>query len=225
MFFLIISAIFFSTCRKDEEADYIKKETIRGNVRNNCTGKGFANVEIKLLESHEKGHNNVEVNSYTCITDNIGNFTFKDIDIHSSSKYSYAEYIASHYSPDYFLYGIGPLEIEKSHMSIFNQIGISATFKLCIFLLPSGTIITPPDTFTLKLEQRVMHRYEPNRIWELYRFPRNLMPGSQSSPNWGNYHMGLWNIILDKTKNGVHSIINDSIYLGMGADTSYTIPW
>ncbi|OFY82248.1 MAG: hypothetical protein A3F72_09455 [Bacteroidetes bacterium RIFCSPLOWO2_12_FULL_35_15] len=225
---MLIFILFFTTCKKDDEADYITKETIRGNVRNNCTGKGFANIEVKLLERYEKGRNNVDVNSYTCITDNLGDFTFKDIDIHSSSKYTYAEYIASHYSPEYFLYGIGPLEIEKGHMSIFNQIGISATFKLLILQLSQNVTSIAPDTFTINIQQRTLHYYEPNRVYEETGFPRFFYIGAlgiYSYVNVCNYPMGWWHITLDKTKNGVHSVINDSIYLDMGADTSYTIPW
>ncbi|OFY82247.1 MAG: hypothetical protein A3F72_09450 [Bacteroidetes bacterium RIFCSPLOWO2_12_FULL_35_15] len=222
---MLIFTLFFTTCKKDEEADYIKKETIRGNVRNDCTGKGFANVEVKLLERHEKGHNNVEVTSYSYTTDTSGDFIFKDIDIHSSSKYSYAEFIESHYTPDYTFIGVGPLEIEKSHMSVFNQIGLNATFNICVLHLPPAAIIISPDTFTITLEQRIFHSYRPEMIYKL-NWPSNLFPSPPNNYlNFGGHAMGLWHITFDKTKGGVHSVINDSIYLGMGDTAHYNIPW
>lgn len=223
IFLFVVFSFLITTCKKEEE-DYIKKETIRGNVRNNCTGKGFANVEVKLLERHENGNNNVDVNSYSCITDTNGNFIFKDIDIHYSDKYSYAEYIESHYSPDYNFYGIGPIEIEKGSMSVFNQIGISASFKVCKIMLPLGITVSTPDTFAIKFEQLKLHYYEPDRNWVLNRYSS---AGNTTGEilSLATYPMGWWHITFDKTKDGIHSIINDSIYLEMGADTSYTIPW
>ncbi|MBI4645398.1 MAG: hypothetical protein HY738_02100 [Bacteroidia bacterium] len=37
--------------------------------------------------------------------------------------------------------------------------------------------------------------------------------------------MGWWQITFDKTKEGVHLIIYDSIYLDMGATEEYYLPW
>jgi hypothetical protein len=215
-----IPFLFFTSCEKDK--DVVKKETIKGNVFNTCTGKGFANVDIKFLERHEKRFNKVDVISHSCTTDASGNFIFQDIDIHNGDEYSYALNIESHYYYDYNFYGIGPIEYSKSELLNFHRLGISASFKICTFYLPSGTVITPPDTFVLRLEQRTLHYYEPNRIWEGTVTPISFSTGN---PNFGNYPMGCWNITLNKTKGGVHSIIEDSIYLGMGDTSHYNIPW
>ncbi len=210
---IIAVLLLLNACQKD---DITTNVTVKGNVRNNCTGKGFANVEVQFLIKQGG------VNTILTTTDANGNFSFSGIDIHSSSKYSYALNIETHSYYDYNFYGIGPIEIDKNQITNFNQFGVSASFKLCTFYLPTGTLITPPDTFTVKLEQRILHSYEPNRIWA-----GNVTPGSflTGNPNFGNYPMGLWHITLDKTKGGVHSIVYDSIYLDMGATANYNVPW
>lgn len=218
---LIIALLLFNSCEKDKITTDV---TARGNVRNNCTGKGFANVEVEFLTRKK----NTTSSSTTTTTDASGNFSFSGLDIHSSSKYSYALYIEDHNHyliGEYGHSGIGPIEIDKDKISIFQQIGISASFKICTINLPSGIAVTPPDTFTLKFEQKTLHYYEPNRIYEQYYYPRFLNSGSLYSPNWGDYPMGLWHITFDKTKSGVHTVINDSIFLDMGATASYTVPW
>jgi hypothetical protein len=48
---------------------------------------------------------------------------------------------------------------------------------------------------------------------------------SNNSYHLGNHRMGWWHITLDKTKSGIHSLIEDSIYLDMGGTSTYTIPW
>jgi hypothetical protein len=43
--------------------------------------------------------------------------------------------------------------------------------------------------------------------------------------NSGNYPMGKYIIDMDIWKSGVHTTKKDSVYLGWGANTTYTINW
>jgi hypothetical protein len=224
LFFLWL-LFFCASCSKD---DIIKNATIQGNIRNNCTGSGFENVEVFLLISQKNMFGKNKVESRSSITNQNGDFKFENVDVHNSDKYRYALFIENtdHYIANIFGHtGLDRLILEKDKLLDPIQIGLTGSFDLCVFSLPTGVTITPPDTFSLTLQQRTLHYYEPERIWEVYRFPRNCMPGPEYSPNWGSYPMGWWHITFDKTKNGINSVINDSIYLGIGANTSYTIPW
>ncbi|MBI4645401.1 MAG: hypothetical protein HY738_02115 [Bacteroidia bacterium] len=216
-----IFSILFLGCNKDD----VETINIHGNVFNTCTGLSFPDVEIQFLESREHMFGDSETKIWKSITNENGNFSFSDMNINFDENYSYGFYIQTKgdLNSCYF-YGIGPFEIDKEKMDINHSIGISATFDKCTFYLPENVEIISPDSFIFTLQQRTLHNYEPDRIWQL------IWPSSAFGPpyyRWyfGMYPMGLWHITLDKYKEGVHSVVYDSIYLDMCDTASYVIPW
>jgi len=233
IFLILVFTIFLTYCKKD---DITKNVTFHGNVRNDCTGYGFAGVKVELitykLEKKVFALTSTEKrNIISTTTDANGNYSFSGVEIHSSSKYTYGINIPSYYNDSTELVGIS-WEIHKDNLSLFQQFGITATFNRCYIYLPANTYIVSPDTFTVTLEQKAIKRYEPGLNCKLtlpYNlfFPDNgiVMPDVQYFYCCGDYVMGWWHITLDKTKRGVHSVIEDSIYLDQGATKSYTLQW
>lgn len=179
------------------------------------------------MVSSRKGHSDQQ----SAWTDANGNFSFSGIDIHKNSKYAYSIYIEDknrYLSKQYGHSGLDPIELDKDKILEPKQLGVIGSFSRCILSLPPGVFIAPPDSFTLRFQQPVLHGYEPNRIYEAVFYPRNLNTGTGSSaysPSWGDYPMGMWHITFDKIKNGLHTVTKDSIYLDMGEVTTYQLPW
>jgi hypothetical protein len=218
LFFLVI--LFLTSCGKK---DVSRNQVISGNVRNNCTGSGFADVTVNFICTQKKSLGKSETSILSTKTNANGDFNFTT-DVNTSGKCSYAIDIPGYSNAQTEFYGIRA-DIEANRFSEFQQFGVSASFSNCFITLPSGIAVLSPDTFTLSFKQPVLHFYEPSRLWTAIYYPRFLNAGSMYSPNFGNYPMGWWQITLDKTKSGVHTVTQDSIYLGMGASATYVIPW
>src|ERR1035437_1944679 len=155
---VLLLLILASACKKKEDDTITSNVIVHGNVRNNCTGNGFANVQVKFLTMKD----NTTSSSIASTTDVNGDFTFSGLNIHSNGKYSYELYIEnkdSYLSGEYGPSGIDVV-IDKDKLSNFQQLGISASFKLCSIILPTGISVSPPDSFALQLEQRTLHFYE-----------------------------------------------------------------
>jgi hypothetical protein len=142
--------------------DITKNVTVSGNVRNNCTGKGFVGVTVNFKTTHEKAFGKTVSSSQTVVTDSDGDFSFNNIDIYGSSKYNYYISIPTYSNHDFEFFGISSQKLNKSEMTTPYQIGVSATFKLLYFFLPNGVTINSPDSFSIKLQQRIYHSFEPN---------------------------------------------------------------
>ena len=206
--------------------DIKKNVTVSGNVRNNCTGGPFAGVKVKFTTVHDKSLGKSQSSNLITLTDNNGNFSFTNLEINSNSDYKYFISIDTYSNYDYEFLGISPQELDKNQISTPYQIGVSATFKLLNFYLPTGVTINSPDSFSLKLQQRVYHSYEPNNIWEINYFSFNgISYLNNSAAHSGNRMMGWWHVTLNKTKSGVSSTIYDSVFVDIGGTSTYTIPW
>ncbi len=208
-----------ASCSKNEDI-VTKNVAVRGNLRNDCTGTGFSGVSVSFYTRKT----NSGISYLTTSTDLKGNFSFTGLDIHSSNDYAYGLFIDTYVRGSTEFDGIGPEDINKEQLSTFFQLSTLATFNNCPLRLPPGISINAPDTFTLTFIQNVLHFYEPKNTYMLTLFPRDFQPPSKLV-NIGGYPMGWWNIALDKTKSGIHTIIHDSIYLRFGEDTTYIIPW
>ena len=119
-------------------------------------------------------------------------------------------------------------EIDKSNPSGFLQFGILGFFNNMRIQLSQEVTTMAPDTFTVHIQQNIIHKNQPERVYEATLYPRYFYIGAYGVYSYnkaGSYPMGKWNITVDKTRLGVHTITNDSIYLNMGASAIYTIPW
>lgn len=222
----LLSVLIVISCNKD---DIIETVTVKGNVKNDCIGKGFSNVEIKLFTKREKTFGKIDKSLVSTTSDANGNFYFSGVDINHCNEYSYSLSIEN---TDRYLLGEyghsgGGLDLDKDRITDFIQIGLSSSFNTLKFYLPAGTSINNPDEFKLTIEQRTIYYFEPNRNWRIdFGTYTNI---NSISAGWfdyiGNYPMGWWHILITKNKGGVITNIHDSIFIDMGATASYTIPW
>jgi hypothetical protein len=85
IFVCLLIVVMYVSCKK--EKDTITQHDIKGMVFNNCTDSGLANVTVYLQDG--QGLNLSTVSGVN------GNFSFNNVQIHSSTKYNYALYILS----------------------------------------------------------------------------------------------------------------------------------
>jgi hypothetical protein len=222
--------ILLLSCKKGDDT-VLENVTVHGNVRNNCTGTGFSDVKVKFTVTSKDG-----TNEQIVLTDQNGNFSFPAQKVYMNSSYNYYLSIDSYTDYDlidgmshknYEFFGIGKQKLDKNTMDEHFQIGVSATAKILFLKFPTGTIIAPPDSINLILEQRILHYYEPERVWQI-PLPISKYNGyiTENDSSYINYYpMGLWYIIIDKWKNGIQTITIDSVYRELGGVDEYVIPW
>ncbi len=221
-FILILtsSLIFFASCKKDK--DMVTTHTVKGMVFNNCTDSGLANVTVYLNISDGKNTNETQT-----ISDAQGNFTFDNVQIHSASNYTYAIYIPSKSG----INGGGGTEVGFQGANLyFNYDEADAFlkprvkpsyFSCTIYCIPIP-IKTQYDTIIFHAYNYTLHK---NRPTDVYYWGGGGIGNDPSSPNHSSYPMGKYNIEMDIWKSGLHTHRKDSIYLGWGANTTYTINW
>lgn len=218
LFILSTTLIIFCSCKKDK--DVIALHTINGMVFNNCTDSGLENVTVYLNINDGKS-----TSSRQTISDSNGNFSFDGVSIHSSSKYSYAIYIPSKSG----INGGGGTEVGFNGTTLnFNYDEVDMFFKprvtpKFLFLCYQSNATFPimqPDSLDIYFEQKTFHKNVP-----LLPYSGVIYNNSNISSCSSNYPMGKWNFIIKKWKSGVYTTTIDSIYLGWGSTTTYTINW
>jgi hypothetical protein len=224
LIYIVPLVVIVSSCKKPLKEDNLNTENkkIQGYIFNTCTGKPFPKVEVLLREKVSGSGSSFQ--TIKTLSDEDGNFFF-DILINHSEKYTYEVVINSYSNQNYEFFGVGGT-IDKTKLSEKLTLGVSATFNNCHFAYPEGVNnVFSPDTFTLIFSQHTFHYYEPNHSnWQRFMYPSTINPSDISVPNWRN-RMGMWHIYFEKEKDGVHSIIHDSIYFEMGESKEYVIPW
>jgi len=205
--FGLVLGFFLFSCVKDKTEEI----SVKGNVRNNCTGLPFKAVAVRFTKP--EGTESRE-------TDNEGNFDFGDVEVNGKNNYTYKLGISGYSNPDYEFYGI-TVGLVKDELKVFHQFGVSASFKLLRFVIYNQQNINPPDSFFLSGSQHTLHYYEPDRI-DRFEFSSN---GFYNGVGISGYPMGWWHITLEKYKSGIHTAVYDSVYVGIGATETYTIPW
>ncbi|MBI4944799.1 MAG: hypothetical protein HY840_00200 [Bacteroidetes bacterium] len=222
LFILIIIFCFFS-CRKKSEVN------IHGIVFSTGTGKGLPNIEVQFYTIKDKLFND-KCSYLITRTDANGNFSFSDVEIIDNKKYTYGLWVPYFSNSDYAMFGIGPIDIETGELKLFHSLGVTSNFKKLYILLPEDIHVLPPDSFTVFLENRYLHYYLPDNIWQLDFFPSefHFFPDNFPTSYYayiGVYPMGWWHLKFEKIKNGEQSVFLDSIYLGMGETKEYILPW
>lgn len=204
-------------CEKDD--DITENVTIKGNVFNLCTNKGLGNITIYFITETSKSSSSIQT-----ISDTSGNFAFINVSINNSTKYTYYLYIESKS-------GIGggseigfdgvKGEIDKNKLNELKIMGVVPRFKNLCFQINPAVHISYPDTVIVSFEQKIFHANVPQAPYKSKRTTTELQDGFATC-SFGNYPMGLWHITIDKTKGGVQTITNDSIYIDWGETKTYT---
>lgn len=216
----IFLALFLFACGKKEK-DIVTHHDLKGMVFNQCTDLGLAGVNVSLNINDSKN-----ISSYGTISDLNGEFAFPNTLIHSSSKYSYAISIPSKS-------GIGGTEVGFNGTTMyFNSNEADTYFKpkvtpkflnWCFQITPT-VFISAPDSIIVTFQQNIFHKNVPELPYKSKQTQTDLQNGFLNC-TFGNYPMGLWNIIINKWKSGIYTTSIDSIYLPWGSTKTYTINW
>ncbi|MCC7534140.1 MAG: hypothetical protein IT246_09385 [Bacteroidia bacterium] len=216
----IIACLFiFACCKKDK--DQIILHDIKGMVYNNCTDSGLANVTVYLKDG--KGLN------LSTVSDAVGNFIFKGVDIHSSSQYNYNIYIPSKSGTnattfEYCGFVGTTLSFNYDEADMFFKPRVMPRYLSLNLFCNKSPITDSNDSIMFFFTNSTLHKNMPDYP---YRFGGGGFYGTNSYNigNIGNYPMGKYIIDIDKWVSGVHTYTKDSIYLEWGANKTYTINW
>lgn len=217
--FVALFFIFFMNCKKDR--DIVTKHDLKGMVVNNSTDSGLANVTVYLTNGRKKLLNTV--------TDAHGNFCFPNVDIHSNEKYNYSIYIESFsggISSNPALTEIGitgtQMYFKPEEANVFFKPRVTPLFLLSQIFCNKTPFTTVNDSIIFYCTNNTFHKNVPN---EPYQWGGAGYGSGNYNNNVGGYPMGKYNLEIMMWKSGVYSTKKDSIYLGWGANTSYTINW
>ena len=192
-------------------------------VFNNCTDSGLANVTVFLQDG--KGLNLSRVSGAN------GNFSFNNVQIHSNTKYEYNLYIRSKSGGVNYPLSLSEIGITGTRMffkhteaDMFFKARVTPRYLILNLFCNKSPITGPNDSIMFFFTNNIFHK---NVSASPYMFGGGGFYGTNSYNigNIGNYPMGKYNIDIDKWVSGVHTSLKDSIYLGWGAITSYTINW
>lgn len=220
---IVISFVLFylllNGCKK--EPDIVSSKSITGQVFNLANDSGLANVTVFLNISGPEGYS-----SLTATSNANGNFIFSNVQIHTSNDYKYSLEVPSNGAG-----GSQPaidgssIVLDKSKLNQNFILHVIPHFKYWELYLTNSSF-TSSDTFLFTMQQNIIHKNTSNSNWQLVNnCPCPITGTTNVLGGIGNYWMGWWQVTLDKTVNGVHTVNTDSFYLGWGATVTDTIPW
>ncbi len=212
--------IYSASCKK--EKDIIDVVNIHGKVNNLCNDSGMANITVKFVSQTSGGGDVVKT-----ISDLNGNFYFYNVSINHNSGINYFLNIESKSGTgDIGFTGTTEL-INKDNVNLNYVLNVVPFFDYLIVKMQPPVAVVTPDTFTVRMEQRIIHKNLPDQINTFLVSSGWVQPGypSYSDHYCYGYPMGKWYLETDKFKNGIHSIIHDSIYMNWGANATYIVPW
>lgn len=219
---LFIATVFLASCKKDN--DVVTNRNIHGQVYNMCTDSGLANITVYLnVVTASSSY------SASAVSAADGSFTFSNVQVHSSSSYTYNLYIPSKSGigngPEIGFDGLDA-DINKSHITEVLKCNVAPHAQYWQLYFPN-TLFTANDTFTMTLEQRTIHKNMPGAIWNaIDNCPCPITTPIHLAGGLGNYWMGWWHVTYDRTKNGIHTVFTDSVYVrsALGTQTD-TLLW
>jgi hypothetical protein len=217
LYILILLSVY--SCKRDK--DIMTTASINGQVYNLCNDSGLANVIIFLNIKSSAANS-----SLSTISGADGNFSFNNIQMHSSSDYIYNLNIPSNSAGGYkpAIDGV-TIDIDKSKINQKQILNVAPHFKYWQLYLPN-TLFTANDTFMLTFQQNTMHMNVASSNWQLIdNCPCPISTPTHLAGGFSNYWTGWWQVIYNKTKNGVHTIKTGNFYVGWGATKTDTIPW
>jgi hypothetical protein len=223
-FLLVFFILFAISCKKDKDTDTVTTQIIHGQVYNLCTDSGLVNCTVFLIEN---GSTLAQMSSGV-----NGNFTFSNVQIHSSSSYSYS--LKTIDNPDGGN-GLPPISgdatnLDKGNLNQIYKLQVIPLVLQWFLYYPKGTVVsyTSNDTLLLTLHQKIFHKNFPSGNYLLTLGNAPTYTSSSTSNFIGDLSfewMGWWYSTLSKTKNGVHTVKTDSFYVGWNKNVTDTIPW
>ena len=96
-----------------------------------------------------------------------------------------------------------------------------------MFRISPSVYISSPDTFFIIGEQKTLMKNSSVLSSTIEVSSKYLQAGypSYSRVAIFDFPMGKWNFTVNKYKNGVYSIIKDSIYIGSEKSNTFFVPW
>jgi len=156
----VVVVVFLGACKKD--SDTITSQTIHGQVYNLCNDSGMANITVYLQQN---GNNIAQLNS-----DANGNFSFSNVQVHSSNDYTYGFYIPSKSGIAGVGVGFDGVSVDIVKSSINSPFILSVVPHTKDWYLYFPASISPSiynDTFTLVIQQNTYHKNMPNGVYSL----------------------------------------------------------
>ncbi len=215
----IIACLFiFACCKKDK--DQIILHDIKGMVYNNCTDSGLANVTVYLKDG--KGLN------LSTVSDAVGNFIFRGVDIHSSSQYNYNIYIPSKSGIgastfEYCGFVGTTLSFNYDEADMFFKPRVTPKFLQLSVIYQGSCNVN--DTINPLFTQEIYHKNVSSSPFQFYMGTNGSLPNA-TLYNY-NYPMGKYKIKITRFNSvtSEYTTSYDSIYLEWGANKTYTINW
>jgi hypothetical protein len=205
--------------------DYIIPKDVRGMVFNTCTDSGLSGIKVYLKMYHRKKL----LREYSTISGLSGNFTFTNIEMHSSPEYEQTIYIPSKsgdHAKDFETCGIRGTSMwfTFGESDIFLKPPVVPKFIYFAFYFPRQQTTVASDSIIASCEQRTYHNNVPDYP---YKFGAGAIgiEGGTYPKRIGNYPMGLYHIKVDKWVNGVHTQWFDSVYAQYGDSAKYVAYW
>ena len=188
-------------------------------VFNNCTDSGLANVTVFLEDG--QGLN------LSTVSGANGNFSFDNVKMHSNAKHDYVIYIPSKSGTnattfEYCGFDGTRMYFNHDEADIFFMPRVKPFYLFFTVYCKPLNISSQSDSIVFHSYQYVLHKNKPS---DVYYWGGGGYGDRQYSNNGGGYPMGKYIIEMDIWKSGVHTTRKDSVYLGWGANTSYTINW
>lgn len=211
----------FLSCKK-EEKDKIIPTSFNGSVYNLCNDSLMPNILVNLICENPNSNS-----IYSTTSDNNGNFVFSEIPVNQNDKYIYKLYIKGKSGIEDVAFTGTTVFIDKSNTSQNYSLKVIPAFdSLTLEIFPS-VYISNPDTFYIIAEQKTLMKNSSVMSSTFVVSSKYLQAGypHYSSVTIGDYPMGKWHFTINKYKNGVYSIIKDSIYVASGKNNTFFVPW
>ncbi|HAD34516.1 MAG TPA: hypothetical protein DCF44_08470 [Chitinophagaceae bacterium] len=202
----------------------MSKQTLNGQVINNCTDSGAANIKINFKTLSKK----TAKPTLETITDNNGYFTFPDVDIINSKDYTYALYIPTisgiaANKPELTRFDGTTMHFYHDQAGTFFKPRVTPGFYQLRFVCTT-TLTSTFDTLKLFLSQPIFHKNVPDVPYEFSSGAISTQSLMVSGGGDG-YPMGKYIIKIIKCIAGNYSTSYDSIYLKSADTKTYSIHW
>ncbi|MBK6986367.1 MAG: hypothetical protein IPH32_17260 [Bacteroidetes bacterium] len=218
--FICFASIFFC-CKKDKN-DKVITTSFSGSVYNLCNDSLLPNILVNLICESPNGNT-----KYSSTSDNNGNFIFNSIPVNQNDKYKYSIYIKGKSGIGDVAFTGDDILIDKNNILQNYKLEVIPAFDTLTFRISPSVYISSPDTFFIIGEQKTLMKNSSVFSSTIEVSSKYLQAGypHYSSVTIGDFPMGKWNFTINKYKNGVYSVIKDSIYIGYEKGNTFFVPW